>query len=432
MATNLCELRNVEHQFIAPSGKPMRVLQDVSLEVRPDEVVCLLGPSGCGKSTILRILSGLITPSSGEVMYHGEPLVGLNPGVAIVFQSFALLPWMTVAENIRVVLRAAGFDEQETERRVERSIHLVGLTGFEDAHPRELSGGMKQRAGMARGLSVDPEILLMDEPFSHVDALTAEALRAEVLDIWAMKEQRLSTILMVSHDIKEVVYMADRIIVLSANPGRVHSVMQNPLPRPRDYRSPEFLRMVDALHDLITGAELPDLTPQREQEIRATVFEPLPRAHPGEIVGLLEFLDSHGGQGDVFTIAGELNREFGLFISVVKAAEMLDFIDTPKRGIVFTPLGRRFVAAGPDERQLLWRQQLLTLRLFGLVRRIVERSEGEMTDRVTVEEEIALRCPMEDPIALFDTLISWGRYGVLFEYDDENDLVSLPEAYSAE
>ena len=432
MATNLCELKNVEHQFISPSGKPMRVLQDVSLEVRPDEVVCLLGPSGCGKSTILRILTGLITPTSGEVLYHGEVLHGLNPGVAMVFQSFALLPWMTVAENIRVVLRAAGFDEAETARRSENAIHLVGLAGFEDAHPRELSGGMKQRAGMARGLSVDPEMLLMDEPFSHVDALTAEALRAEVLDIWALKKQRLSTILMVSHDIKEVVYMADRIIVLSANPGRIHSVVQNPLPRPRDYRSADFLRMVDALHDVITGAELPDLTPQRELEIRATVFEPLPRVQPGEIVGLLEFLDSHGGQGDVFTTAGELNREFGLFINVVKAAEMLDFIDTPKRGIVFTPVGKNFIAAGPDQRHALWREQLLTLRLFGLVQRIVERSEGAMADRNTIEEEIALRCPMEDPMALFETIIAWGRYGGLFDYDDESELVSLPEPYSPE
>ncbi len=185
MTTDLCEVKGVWQQFPQPSGTPLRVLEDVNLAVRPNEVVALLGPSGCGKSTILRILAGLIQPTRGEVFYHGEPLKGLNPGVAIVFQSFALYPWMTVQENIQTVLRAEGLGGTAVAERAEKAIRMVGLSGFEDAYPRELSGGMKQRVGMARGLSVDPEILLMDEPFSHVDALTAESLRAEILDIWS-------------------------------------------------------------------------------------------------------------------------------------------------------------------------------------------------------------------------------------------------------
>ena len=185
----LCEARGVTHEFVLPSGRRVPVLEGVDLAVRPEEVVAILGPSGCGKSTLLRILAGLIRPTHGEVHYRGAPLTGLNPGVAIVFQSFALYPWMTVAGNIEAVLEARGLPEEEVARRVENSVRLVGLTGFEDAYPRELSGGMKQRAGMARALSVDPELLFMDEPFSQVDALTAESLRAEVIDIWAGQDR---------------------------------------------------------------------------------------------------------------------------------------------------------------------------------------------------------------------------------------------------
>jgi NitT/TauT family transport system ATP-binding protein len=232
----LCEAQHVSHDFLLPNGNPLRVLEDIQLGIQPDEVVALLGPSGCGKSTILRILAGLIQPQKGYVFHHSQPLRGLNPGVAIVFQSFALYPWMTVMENIQTVLKAVGLAQQEIAERTAYAIKLVGLVGFEEAYPRELSGGMKQRVGMARALVVDPEILFMDEPFSQIDALIAESLRAEILDIWAAKKNKLSSILMVSHDIKEVAYMADRIIILGANPGRVRTIVPNDLPRPRDYR----------------------------------------------------------------------------------------------------------------------------------------------------------------------------------------------------
>src|SRR5712692_2675610 len=205
----LCELQHVSQEFHQPNGISLRVLDDVGLQIRPNEVVALLGPSGCGKSTILRILAGLLKPTRGEVLYRGRPLTDLNPGVAIVFQSFALFPWMTVRDNVELALEAAGLPPEEVRARAAAVIRTVGLEGFLRAYPRELSGGMKQRVGMARALSVNPEMLFMDEPFSQVDALTAESLRAEVIDIWQARRRRLSSILMVSHDIKEVVYMAD-------------------------------------------------------------------------------------------------------------------------------------------------------------------------------------------------------------------------------
>src|SRR5512140_1716518 len=255
----LCEIRDVTHDFVMPSGSKLRVLENISVAIKPLEVVALLGPSGCGKSTILRILAGLIRPTQGEVFYRGQRVDGLTPGVGIVFQSFALYPWMTVLQNVEIVLLAANLQGDEVRERAEKSIRTVGLAGFEEAYPRELSGGMKQRLGIARALSVNPEILFMDEPFSHVDALTAEGLRAEVIDLWVPEDQNPSSILLVSHDIKEVVYMADRIIVLSSHPGQVRTVVQNPLSRPRDYRSREAEELVDYLHEIITRGEMPDV-----------------------------------------------------------------------------------------------------------------------------------------------------------------------------
>jgi NitT/TauT family transport system ATP-binding protein len=421
---SLCEARGVWHDFTLPRGTPIHVLEDISLDIRRDEVVALLGPSGCGKSTILRILAGLIPPTKGEAVYHGRQLRGLNPGVAIVFQSFALYPWMTVTENIEAVLRAEGLNRSVIAERTRNVVHLVGLAGFEEVYPRELSGGMKQRVGIARALSVDPEILFMDEPFSQVDALTAESLRAEVLDIWAAKDKNPSAILMVSHDIKEVAYMADRIVILGANPGRVRTVFQNRLPRPRDYRSPEFLRLVDELHDIITGHELPDV-PAPAAGRPAAAIEPLPEASSSEIVGLLEYLDARGGRDEIFRIASDTNREFGRVLNVVKAAEMLDFIDTPKRWAVLEPLGYQFVRAAPDERKTMWREQLLKLHLFRQVRDALRRQSEHILERDFVLETIIMQMPQENYETVFHTFVRWARFGSLFSYDETTEVISL-------
>jgi NitT/TauT family transport system ATP-binding protein len=420
-STPICAVEGVSHDFIQPNGQQLRVLSDVDLSLFPNEVVCLLGPSGCGKSTLLRILGGLILPTKGRVFYHGKPLEGLNPGVSMVFQSFALYPWMTVAGNIQTVLEAAKVPSEEIPGRTTAVIHLVGLAGFEDAYPRELSGGMKQRAGIARALSVNPEILFMDEPFSQVDALTAESLRAEVLDIWGGKERSLTSIVMVSHDIKEVAFMADRIVVMGSNPGHVLTVMENRLPRPRDYKSPDLAKLVDRLHEIITGHEIPDEAPAvAGAPPKALGLEPLPDISPLEIVGLLEYLDARGGQEDVFEIASDTGREFGHVLSVVKAVELLDFVDTPKRMVVLQAEGIRFVKAGAVARRALWREQLMKLKLFRDVRSRLLKHPRKGLPADSVQEYIALLLPHENYEKMFETFVLWSQFGGFLHYDEDD------------
>ncbi len=420
----ICELKGIQKSFDRDNGKPLRVLEDINLDIRANEVVALIGPSGCGKSTILRIFAGLISASKGKVFYHQKEMKGLTPGVAIVFQGFALYPWMTVEENVRTVLRAKGMAEDDIQTRANRAISLVGLDGFEEAYPRELSGGMKQRVGMARALSVDPEILFMDEPFSAVDALTAEGLRAEILDIWSDTATNPSSILMVSHDIKEVAYMADRIVVLSANPGRLRTIVENPLPRPRDTRSPEFLRLVDQLHDIITSTELPDVEMSApEPSLLPDMAEPLPPAPSADILGLLEYLETQGGTCDLFQVVSHTHVAFEKVLASVKGAEMLDLVDTPKRMVVLTPLGQRFVRAGMDDRKDIWKAQLLELRLFCIIVEMLDLHSGELK-RSEVIAEIQARLPMENPELTFETLVTWGRFGELFAYREDRGVLT--------
>lgn len=420
----LCEARNVSHEYTMPSGSRLRVLEGINVAIKPSEVVALLGPSGSGKSTILRILAGLITPSEGEVLYRGKRVQGLTPGVAIVFQSFALYPWMTVQENVEVVLRAVSMPEDELRARSERVIRTVGLAGFEEAYPRELSGGMKQRLGIARALSVDPEILFMDEPFSHVDALTAESLRAEVLDLWAPTNKNPSSILMVSHDINEVVYMASRIIVLSSHPGRVRTIVENPLPRPRDQRSPEFERLVSYLHEIITKGEMPDVPPEiRRRE--STTIQALPASTTSEITGLLEYLEAHEGRDDLFEISAEFHVEFGRVISITKSAEILGFIDTPQQDVVLTALGWKFVRSALEERKRIWREQLLKIKLFRDLYGRLQQQPEEPIPADDVKEMIIIALPHENYEVMFDTIVRWARFGNLFAYDEDTEKITM-------
>jgi len=256
-ASNLAEARAVSKTFVRDEYQ-LAVLRDVSLTVRPSEVVAILGPSGCGKSTLLRILVGLIPPTTGEVLCHGARLRGIHPGAAIVFQNFALYPWLTVAENVRVGLYRRALQRDEENARITRAIDLVGLEGFEEAYPKELSGGMKQRVGIARAIVGGPELLCMDEPFSALDVLTAESLRSEVYGLWSRGDLGLKSMLLITHLIEEAVFLGDRIVIMGTNPGSVRETIANPLPHPREYRDPAFLALVDEIHAVITQVHLPD------------------------------------------------------------------------------------------------------------------------------------------------------------------------------
>ncbi len=423
----LCELKDINHGFVLPNGNQVTVLKDVNLSIFREEIVALLGPSGCGKSTLLRILTGLIRPTTGQVLYHGMLLKGVNPGVSVVFQNFVLYPWMTVLENVEIVLKAKGLPHDEIKRLADKSLHDVGLTGYEEAYPRELSGGMKQRVGIARALVVEPEILCMDEPFSQVDALTAETLRTEVLDIWSCAEKNPTTVFMVSHDIKEVVYMADRIVIMGSNPGGVRSILQNPLSRPRDYRSTDFLNFVDHIHHIITSAIIPD---EEIPVIHVTVpmevvLEPLPDASVNEIIGLLEVLDAHQGEKDIFHLAIEIHKEFGHLINIAKAAELLDFVDTPKQKILLTELGKRFIDSDTKNRKHLWKEQLYKLTIYKRIMDMLKNAPKGRLERNHVEEELVLHLPQEDPLKMFNILTSWARYGELFAYSEDTGYITF-------
>ena len=421
----LATLEQVSHEFPMPGGRALQVLDGINFEIHSNEVVALLGPSGCGKSTILRILAGLIKPTRGKVTSHNETIQGLNPNIAIVFQSFALYPWMTVIENVEAVLKAEGVNPSLISEKTAQVIRMVGLAGFEEAYPRELSGGMKQRVGLARALSVEPEILLMDEPFSHVDALTAESLRSEVLDLWSIKGRALSSILLVSHDTREVVYMADRIVLLGANPGRILKIIQNPLPYPRDLKSPQFNQTVDYLHELITGHAMPDIEVSGKKVKRA--IEPIPRVAPIRILGLVEYFDARGGVGDVFDIALDIGEEFGRFIEVVKAAEMFDFVDTPKKKIMLTALGSDFAKATAEKRKQIWRTQLLEFGIFKILMESIHKSSEHFVSRDFVLDVIAIHLPSEDYEKIFDTLIAWARQGDLLAYNENTERLWIQE-----
>jgi len=417
----------VSKAFRDEAGHERVVLKDIDFSVRKGETVAVLGPSGCGKSTLLRILIGLIPPTSGAVKEHGETLSGIHPGAAVVFQNFALFPWLTVEENVRVGLNGRPLPEEEARARVGSAIEQVGLAGAERAFPKELSGGMKQRVGIARALVGRPELLCMDEPFSALDVLTAESLRAEVYRLWSDGETGLDSILIITHLIDEAVYLGDRIVILGANPGTIQKEIVNTLPHPREYRHPEFLRMVEQIHDIITGVHLPEEQPVAAGGKRPPVgpIHPLPSSRTTEILGLLEILSDHGGQMDLFELDAITEYDFGRTITVVKAAEMLALVETPGDLVRLTEFGREMVAADQPEKKLLFRKRLLTLGLFAAVIRYLAAEPDVARSGEDVRAFIAERLPGCAPADLFRTLVGWGRYGQLFHYDVQSDELSL-------
>ncbi len=397
----------LEAKGIYKDFQTLHVLENIHLELYPDEIVAIIGPSGCGKSTLLRIVSGLIPPTKGHIFYHGKEIKDLTPGMSLVFQTFALYPWMTVRENIEMVLKAIPLPVEEMKKRTDEIIKLIGLEDFKEAYPREISGGMKQRVGMARALVRKPEMLFMDEPFSEVDTFTAEVLRDEVLKIWSNKELGLSSILLVSHDVHEVAYLSDRIYVLGMNPATVKGVIINDLPRPRDYHSPEFLKLVDKLHDTYGQVK------------------PLISCKHDEILGLLAYLKRHGGSQDTFKIGADFHQHFDKVSLILGAAELLNFVEISHRTATITSKGNEFLAANHETRRKIWKEMILAIPIFKKIYEILKKDPNQAMSRKDLIQFLRKELPHQDATSQLTFLIHWGHYAGLFTYHKKYKSITL-------
>ncbi len=440
--TAIIEAVGVEKSYPQADGTRIQVVGVTNLSIEPGKIVALLGPSGCGKSTLLRILTGLSQPSSGTLLWHGKPLDGQMPNVAIVFQSFALFPWLTVLENVEAPLEAKGVAAVERRKRALRTLDTVGLDGFETAYPKELSGGMKQRVGFARALVVEPEVLFMDEPFSALDVLTAENLRGELLELWLNKKMAASAIFIVTHNIEEAVMLADRVMVLGRNPARIRSDFNIRLKHPRDRKSPRFVELVDYIYKVMTQPEieheLPDaettaeiilptggLTKEalhkQEAPLRTAKYQMLPHARVGGIAGLTELLRDRGGREDLFRLAEDLVMDVEDLLPILEACVLLGFALLQEGDVQITPQGVAFAEADIQRRKVLFREaalQHVTIlkQIDSVLKRKADHAIADEFFHDILDEHFA-----EDEVQRqFETAVNWGRYAEIFDYDRES------------
>jgi NitT/TauT family transport system ATP-binding protein len=380
MKETLISLENVTKSYLQPNGQTISILDAISLEIPTGEIVALLGPSGSGKSTLMRMIAGLIPPSTGQIKYHQRPLVGLNPGAAIIFQNFALYPWLTVLENVELGLKAKGEPLATRQKKALHMIDVIGLDGFENAYPKELSGGMRQRVGFARALAVEPELLCMDEPFSALDVLTAENLRIELLDLWLEKRIPTKTILIVTHGIEEAVMLADRILILGRNPGRVRADFPIKLAHYRDRKSPAFEALVDQVYRIITNPDQEDiqpiLSPNQAKQKTVEKSQSLPLVRIGAVAGFIELLEDR--QGDLYRLAQELLLELDDIVPIIEAAKMMKLLTLKEGDIYLTAMGKQFIEGDIDERKHLIRQSILdNIRLVQQIKRLLDANPSQ-------------------------------------------------------
>jgi len=429
MARAIIELKGVGKSFKSADGNARSVLENVDFRLAEGEIVSLLGQSGSGKSTLLRIMAGLVECDAGEVRYRDQPLYGPARGVSMVFQSFALFPWLTVQQNVELGLEARGVAAAERARRAEAAIELIGLTGFEGALPRELSGGMRQRVGIARALVVEPEVLLMDEAFSALDVLTGERLREDILDLWTTKTMPTKAILVVSHNIEEAVLMADRVLIFASDPGRVRFQLSVQLPRPRRPDSPEVRQLIDEVYALMTVGRGPRGR-AAEEPVALQLAERLPDADVARMEGLLELLagDAFGGRADLPRLAEDTELTDDELLPLAQAVSLLGLARLAEGDLHLTPLGQRYVDGTHTQRQELFGQQLLgAVPLAAHIRHSLEQEEsGELPE----EPFLSLLSESLDAAEaerVLRTAIEWGRHGEVFEYNYTTGLIHLPE-----
>jgi NitT/TauT family transport system ATP-binding protein len=423
MSEAIIRAERVEKYYDQPSENKIQVIAATDLSIVPGEIVALLGPSGSGKSTLLRMLTGLSTPSAGQVFWHEKPISTVEVNVSIVFQSFALFPWLTVLENVEAVLKARGMEADDRRRRSLKILDTVGLDGFQAAYPKELSGGMRQRVGFARALVVEPEVLFMDEPFSALDVLTAENLRSELLELWQNKTIPTRSIFIVTHNIEEAVLLADRIIVLGRNPGRVRTDFKVGLAHPRDRKAQAFTQLVDYIYKVLTQPDeappdLPSAPNDKTSTARANPYQMLPHARPGGIAGLLELLIDHNGKDDIYRLADDLAFEIDDLLPIVDAARLLGFLTVTEGDAEITPIGTEFANSEILHQKEVFRKAAIEniLLLRQIVRAVETKSDGSVSEEFfhdVLDEQFS----EEETLRQLETAISWGRYAELFDFD---------------
>jgi NitT/TauT family transport system ATP-binding protein len=418
-------VESVSRNFARGGGSAVQVLDDVNLTLRKGEIVGLLGRSGSGKSTLLRIIAGLLRPSGGDVIYRGAKVTAPVEGAAMVFQTFALFPWLTVLENVEAGLEALSVPPKESRTRALAAIDLIGLDGFESAYPREISGGMRQRVGFARALVVEPTMLLMDEPFSALDVLTAETLRTDLLDLWMEHKLPIQSILLVTHNIEEAVFMCDRILVFASNPGHIAAEIQIPFPHPRNRLEPAFRQMVDEIYARMTArtGTGPKGAPKGYQ-----LGSPLPDVSTNEIAGLIETVAQppYSGKADLPVMSQELQMGDEELFPIIEVAHHLGFADLAGGDILLTPVARTFAEGDTQARKKIFAQQLLaSVPLAAHIQRVLDERPGHRAPRVRFEQELADYLTDSYAEETLDRVINWGRYAELFAYDDEAQMFSL-------
>ncbi len=427
MTEVLVEVKNVSHMYKS-RDKTFYALKDINLKLFENEFVCLVGASGSGKSTLLRIITGLQKPTEGQVLYKGKPLEGVNPNATIVFQTFALFPWLTVLENVEIALKARGIPKKLRLPIALDLIDRVGLDGFETAYPRELSGGMRQKVGIARAMALEPELLCLDEPFSALDVLSAEAIRGELLELWTEGKMPTKTILMVTHNIEEAVFMADRIVVMDKNPGRIIAELLVDLPHPRDRKSHEFLSIVDKVYSILAGKvseEVEAVSSEVEEKLL------LPDVDISDLIGLIEYLDQEADKRyDIYKLADELSVDSEKLLNLIEAAELLKFVEIKDGDVILTPLGETFSQASILARKEIFAVAVKKLPIFRWLIDTLKLSEDRSMKWDELEAKLArdFDLPPSTAESQLEILIKWGRYAEIIAYDDEDEVIILEGA----
>jgi NitT/TauT family transport system ATP-binding protein len=424
----LLEVRSVSQTY-GSGERRFTALQSVNLVLKEGEFVALVGPSGCGKSTLLRIITGLNKPSSGVVLYRDNVLVGVNPHATIVFQTFALFPWLTVQQNVEVALKVRGVQADERTKRAVALLDKVGLDGFENAYPRELSGGMRQKVGFARAMAVEPELLCLDEPFSALDVLSAEALRGELMELWTTGAIPTKAILMVTHNIEEAITLADRVVVMEKEPGRVVAELPINLPHPRQRKSPEFITMVDLVYATLAGQTEPE-----GLELGTAPGEPgrtrsLPDVHVGNLTGLLETLaDKPDDRDDIYHLVEELKVDSDSVLLLTETAELLGFATVAQGDITLTPLGQTFVDASILVRKEIFATRIRRLPTFHWLLNILNKADRHELEWDVIQSALELDFPPEEAEKQVEIAVNWGRYAEILSYDDGKATIYLEQS----